>query len=395
MIFHLIGMSDSEPLHLDEPLRALLARGRVFSGGLRHRELVEQLLPVGYRWIPIAPPMTSVFEAYEGEREVIVFSSGDPLFYGFAATVQRLCPQAELRVYPHFNSLQMLAHRLFLPYEQMRAVSLTGRDWAGLDEAVISGEQMIGVLTDKRLHTPARIAERLLDYGYSNYEVYVGELLGNKEQERVTRLSLAEVAESEFAYPNAVILKRTQVRRRPFGIADGDFALLDGRSKMLTKSPIRLVTLAQLQLREARVFWDVGFCTGSVSIEAKLQFPHLQVVAFEKREVCRELFERNSRRWGAVGMQCVIGDFLDADLSLYPRPDAVFIGGHGGRLPEVMARCVSVLPSGGRLVFNSVSEASREVFLQCLSTLPLSETQQLTLSLDSFNPITILQTQVI
>ncbi len=388
-------MSDSEPLHLDESLRALLARGRVFSGGLRHRELVERLLPEGYRWIPIAPPMASVFEAYEGEREVIVFTSGDPLFYGFAATVQRFCPRAELRVYPHFNSLQMLAHRLLLPYEQMRAVSLTGRDWAGLDEAVISGEQMIGILTDKRLHTPARIAERLLDYGYSNYEVYVGELLGNKEQERVTRLSLAEVAESEFAYPNAVILKLTQARVRPFGIADADFALLDGRSKMLTKSPIRLVTLAQLQLREARVFWDVGFCTGSVSIEAKLQFPHLQVVAFEKREACRELFERNSRRWGAVGMQCVIGDFLDADLSLYPRPDAVFIGGHGGRLPEVMARCVSVLPSGGRLVFNSVSEASREAFLQCLLTLPLSEAQQLTLSLDSFNPITILQTQVI
>ncbi len=395
MLFHLIGMSDCEPLHLDGQLQDLLSRGRVFSGGLRHRELVAHLLPQDHCWIPITPPMSSVFEAYAGVGEVIVFTSGDPLFYGFAATLQRLCPQAQLRVYPHFHSLQMLAHRLLLPYEQMRTVSLTGRDWAGLDEALIAGEQMIGLLTDRKSHTPASIAERMLYYGYSNYEASVGELLGNKEQERVSQLSLDKLAEADFAFPNVVILQRTQARKRPLGIADHELSLLDGRRKMLTKCPIRLFTLAQLDLREARVFWDVGFCTGSVSVEAKLQFPHLHVVAFEKRSACREIFEQNSRRWGTAGMQCVIGDFLEVDLSLYPRPDAVFIGGHGGHLPEIMARCVSVLNTGGRLVFNSVSEASCTMFLHSLADLPLSEPQLHRLSLDDFNTIMILQTQLI
>ena len=52
---------------------------------------------------------------------------------------------------------------------------------------------------------------------------------------------------------------------------------------MITKAPIRLLTLQALELNRRRVFWDIGFCTGSVSIEARLQFPHLAVISFEIR----------------------------------------------------------------------------------------------------------------
>ncbi|HBK29516.1 MAG TPA: cobalamin biosynthesis bifunctional protein CbiET, partial [Parabacteroides sp.] len=50
---------------------------------------------------------------------------------------------------------------------------MTGRDWPAFDEALIRGETLIGVLTD-RVHTPAVIAQRMLDYGYSNYEMLIG-----------------------------------------------------------------------------------------------------------------------------------------------------------------------------------------------------------------------------
>ena len=52
---------------------------------------------------------------------------------------------------------------------------------------------------------------------------------------------------------------------------------------MITKAPIRLLTLQALELNRRRVFWDIGFCTGSVSIEARLQFPHLAVISSEIR----------------------------------------------------------------------------------------------------------------
>ncbi len=392
MLFHVIGLADRLQEEFPTELRDIIATTKVFSGGLRHHELVRHLLPSGYRWIDITPPMSDVFAQYEEAQDVVVFTSGDPLFYGFAATIQRLCPAAELKIYPSFNSLQMLAHRMQLPYESMRVVSLTGRPWAQFDEALILGEPLIGILTDRREHRPASIAQRMLDYGYDNYEMYVGELLGN-EQERVTRVSLAEAAQSDYAYPNNLILRRTAPRPRPFGLPDEDLMLLDGRSKMLTKRPIRLASLSQLNLREAQVFWDVGFCTGSISIEAKLQFPHLKVLSFEKREACRAIFDHNTRHLGALGMDCIIGDFYEQNLADFPAPDAIFIGGHGGRLPEMLRRCLSVLKPQGRLVFNSVSEESYEAFTSTIQELGLELLDSMSIQVEQFNTITILTIQ--
>lgn len=39
----------------------------------------------------------------------------------------------------------------------------------------------IGILTDRE-HTPATIAARMLEYGYSHYTLYIGEHLGNPER---------------------------------------------------------------------------------------------------------------------------------------------------------------------------------------------------------------------
>ena len=99
---------------------------------------------------------------------------------------------------------------------------------------------------------------------------------------------------------------------------------------MITKMPVRLVSLSLLELERRRSFWDVGFCTGSVSIEAKLRYPHLLVTSFEVRPEGKELMEVNSRRFHAPGIDYHIGDFLSQDLESLPRPEAAFIGGYGG-----------------------------------------------------------------
>lgn len=117
-----------------------------------------------------------------------------------------------------------------------------------------------------------------------------------------------------------LILYRTYERQRHFGIPESDFELLDGRVNMITKAPIRLLTLAQLDLRRYQTLWDIGFCTGSVSIEAKLQFPHLHVVAFEQRPEGERLMEVNATRFGTPGIITRIGDFLQAELDDLPAP---------------------------------------------------------------------------
>jgi precorrin-6Y C5,15-methyltransferase (decarboxylating) len=405
MKFIVIGITDNPNPWFPPEVMETIKQGRVFSGGKRHHEIVLPFLPSDAEWIDITVPLDAVFEQYYSRFSVhdslpiIVFASGDPLFFGFANTIKRKMPEADIVVYPTFNSLQMLAHRLVMPYHDMRIVSLTGRPWPAFDKALIERVGKIGILTDKE-HTPAAIAQRMLDYGYDSYQMIVGEHLGNPSLEKISTLSLEEAVRRDFSNPNCVILDafnhQLSAINHPFGIPDSDFALLDGREKMITKMPIRLLTLQALDLPNRHVFWDIGFCTGSVSVEARLQFPHLTICAFEIRPECETIINENTRRFGAPGIDIHIGDFLETDISSLPRPDAVFIGGHGGRLKEIIAKILTVLSDDGVIVFNSVTSPkvhtdSRQLWNEACQEFGLRQEPPLHIQLNDYNPIGILK----
>ena len=385
-----IGITDSRKQWFPPEVMEVIKAGKVFSGGKRHHEIMMDFLPENAVWIDITVPLSDVFRQYEAYDDIVVFASGDPLFFGFANTIQRECPGCEMKVYPSFNSLQMLAHRMCLPYHDMHVVSLTGRPWDKFDETLINGETLIGVLTDKK-NTPQAIWQRMQDYGYTNYTMTIGENLGNEESEKIYNLPCTIYNFPSAKALNCLLLQKTSPRPRPFGIPESEFHLLNGRAKMITKMPIRLMSLSMMQLRERKTMWDVGFCTGSVSIEAKLQFPHLKITAFEVREEGRELMEINSRKFGTPGIDAVIGDFLQVDISGYPRPDAVFIGGHGGKLPEMMEKIYQELTEGGVIVMNTVVQSSYDAFVQTAKELKMKLEEPVRIVLDDFNPITILK----
>ena len=392
--FIVIGITDNPQPFFPPEVLEIIRNGKVFSGGKRHHEIVAPLLPADTEWIDITIPLDAVFKRYHDE--VVIFASGDPLFFGFANTLRREFPDAAITIYPSFNSLQMLAHRLVMPYHDMRIVSLTGRPWQEFDRALIERVGKIGVLTDKE-HTPAAIAQRMLDYGYTSYNMYVGEHLGNSQLEKVTTISLDEAVHREFFMPNCVILDgKTVEHTRPYGIPDSAFTLLDGREKMITKMPIRLLTLQALDLPKRHFFWDIGFCTGSVSIEARLQFPHLHIDAFEIRPECEAIINENARHFGVPGIDVHMGDFLKTDIASLPRPDAAFIGGHGGKLKEIMKKVLTVMADEGVIVFNSVVAPkvmtdSQKLWDEACEELGLKQDAPIHIQLNGNHPITILK----
>ena len=413
--FIVIGIDDNREQWFAPEVREAIASHHVFSGGRRHHEIVRDALPEMYEWIDITVPIDAVFRKYDAiDETIVVFASGDPLFFGFANTIKRMIPDAQITLYPSFNSLQMLAHRMVLPYHDMKIVSLTGRPWQELDAALIQGEKKIGVLTDG-MHTPSAIAARMLHYGFSNFEMIVGEHLGNRERERVTTFHLEDALHQEFERPNCIILYQAPSQPPPRGsrwgpgIPDHLFQGLEGRPKMITKAGIRVLTLSALELQHRKSFWDIGFCTGSVSIEARLMFSHLRVTAFEVRPEGRELMETNAVRFHAPGIQAFIADFLDVDVSALkdeeghpiPMPDAIFIGGHGGRLRDVMVKAHACLQEGGVMVYNCVDPASvtderirsdsEEIFNKTASQLGMEVLKPLSVTVDDYHPIKILK----
>ena len=396
---YMVGMDDNpQPKHVEVIIKSV-KHDNIFSGGKRHYEIVKPFLPADAVRIEIKAPINAVLAEYSRliqEGKVIVsFVSGDPFFFGFASTIQKNLLGVGMKVFPYFNSLQMFAHHEQIPYENMHAVSVTGRPWHELDRALLECRPLIGVLTD-HVHTPRAIAKRMMEYHLDkDYTMRVAEHLGNPKKEKIYNIySIEEISEMSFSCPNCVLLMKApnSTQQRPtLGIPDTKFVLLNDRAKMITKAPIRVMDLSLLELHNSRTFWDIGACTGSVSIEARRQYPHLNIQAFEVREECKDIIRANARLHSAPGIDLHIGNFLNLPIAEDAIVDAVFIGGHGGKLKEIICKVASHLDKlKGKIVFNSVSEESNKLFREAVEENDLKLHSEMNITVDTNNPITIL-----
>lgn len=384
----IIGIADREP-EFSQKDYTLIQSVQYFAGGSRHRELVGNVLPDACHWHDIVVPLSNLYGAIEDSNmDWVIFASGDPLFYGIGISLKRELPKAEIIIDPDFNSLQLLAHRFQLPYGEFQTISLTGRTFEQFDKALMEGKDRMGILTDRN-NTPKSIAERMLHFGYSNYEIYYGECLGG-ENERVKKISLNDALQLKFKHPNCFYLEKTDGTIPRKGIPENEFESLDGRPNMITKMSIRLTTLSLMQLQDKAVFWDVGACTGSVSIETRLNYPHLKVTAFEIRTDSEGIIQRNAQKFQTPGINLFIGDYLEIKKVNLEKPDAVFIGGYGGKMKAILDDLNVFLKDNGVVAFNSVSEQSKLAFLDWCKKNNFSITAQTLITVDTHNPVTVL-----
>ena len=387
--FNIVGLSYNSGFKLSDEVIAIISENKYFSGGSRHLNLVKDFLPDNYQWIDIKGSMDNLIQDYEKiNRNIVVFASGDPFFYGIVATIKRIKPAANVKVFPWFNSIQLLCHKHTISYSNLITVSVHGRDWDELDIALIKDEPLIGVLTDN-IKNPSAIAMRMLEFNFSNYSMVVGEELEGKD-ERVSTLNIEEAGESTFSNLNCVLLIQKCKRNRFFGIPDEQFECLPGRPNMITKSHIRMLSLAALDLLNKNTLWDIGFCTGSLSIEAKIQFPHLKIYSYEIRPECEILMANNAKKFSAPGITVHIENFLDLDVRQLTQPDSVLIGGHGQKVEEIMNKIDKYLAHHGRVVMNAVQESSIVAFNNAAQKLNYTLLPSVYLKVNDYNAITIL-----
>ena len=121
----------------------------------------------------------------------------------------------------------------------------------------------------------------------------------------------------------------------------------------MTKAEVRAVSLAQMELTENAVVYDIGAGTGSVSVEAARSGDRIRVYAIEKKPEAVQLLEQNRKKFRTDGICIIEGEAPEALRKLEP-PTHVFIGGSSGNFHEILQLVLDKNPSA-RIVINAIS----------------------------------------
>ena len=129
-----------------------------------------------------------------------------------------------------------------------------------------------------------------------------------------------------------------------FGLADGLWLQHADQPGLMTKREVRIQLLADLDLPETGVLWDIGAGVGSVGLEALRLRPGLALWAVERRAGAAALIGANATRLGVRPAGVLEAEALAA-LAQLPDPDRVLIGG-GGRSVLLEAVLGRLRPGG-------------------------------------------------
>lgn len=135
------------------------------------------------------------------------------------------------------------------------------------------------------------------------------------------------------------------------GIDDNEF--IRGNIPM-TKSEVRILTLAKARIAPQDIVLDIGAGTGSLSVEAALLAPAGRVYAVEREPEGVELIRKNAEKFQVPNLTVVHGT-APAALTGLPLCNVVLIGGSGGSLAEIIAASNVLLTPGGRLIITAVT----------------------------------------
>ena len=302
----------------------------------------------------------------ENIRNAVITFSGDTGFYSGAKkmiqALRKWRSDIEIQVIPGISSFAYLAAKLGESYDDACLFSIHGKnsdkDIKALTDKVIYNEKVFVLLSGAG--DISEIAKRLTDYGVEG-RICVGVNL-SYENERIIELSLEEAVQFKEDGIATIMIKNLTPLKRPLINVKKDSDFIRDKIPM-TKECIRHESIIRLGLKEGETFYDIGGGTGSVAIEAASFDLSLQVYTIEKKKEAVDLIRENIKKADVLNVEVLEGDAVDL-LRDMPKPDAVFIGGSGGRLSEI----VSMLHSKGdgiRFVINAVSletiEEVREV----------------------------------
>ncbi len=287
------------------------------------------------------------------------------------------------------SSVALFANRLSLSLEHVMVVSAHGRK-CNVNGYVRENEHLI--VLPSGAADAARIV-RELDGGCM---VIAGLNLGLVDD---AKLESAEKTRSDMSYSERIFevedpselesatgkvllyINNPASAKRKIGAGLRDNEITRGNVPM-TKEDIRALSIRRLGLTKGAVLWDVGAGTGSISLEAALLDPTIEVFSVEKKAEAAELLKENREKFGVCNMYIVEGEAPEA-LTGLPAPDSVFVGGSGKHLEEILLAARNANPQV-RVVVNCVTLETMSETIAVLDKLEVSSPEIIQVSVSRY-----------
>ena len=270
------------------------------------------------------------------KSDVVLISRGDPLWFGIGRVLLDHFPKEELLFYPSITCVQIAFRKLKKPWQSVKCISIHGRETDELIKAMKSRSCNLAIIPDHKKNNLELIRRNLLELQLDNfYEIWICEELGFKG-EKLTMLKTNEELPKDISDLHIIVLIKKEFSNYKetyplFGIDDSLFKTFSDRPNLLTKKEIRIQILADLELPENGVIWDIGAGSGTIGLEALKLRPKLKLFSIDKRFGTKEIISENAQRLGVKPEQIHekdIQEFIERNLSdTLKIPNRVVIGG--------------------------------------------------------------------
>lgn len=307
-------------------------------------------------------------------KNIAILYSGDTGFYSGASKMRDyilndefIKERIELKTLPGISSLSMMAARCNISYEDIEIISSHGISediWEKKLKNALAEDKNIFLIT-----SGTGDVRRIIDIAChvsKEYLIYLGRNL-SYEDEEITVINskdfnIKDIDDTEGLY--SIVIKRgpddkindkvtaeiikeenseliTRIVKDKniddltiLGLRDEEF-LRDEKTPM-TKEEVREIIVSKLRLRDGDIFFDIGSGTGSIAIQASM-LKNIEVYAVEEKTSSCLLIKKNIEKFGCRKIS-IFNDRASNVIDSFPMPDAVFIGGSGGELEEIIAK---------------------------------------------------------
>lgn len=353
---HIVGIGDDGLNGLTPHARALVDQAKIVIGG---PNLLDKIPDTGAKRVESGGNLETLQKTIVElpDLPTVMLASGDPLFYGIARFLTETIGKDRFEVVPHVSSMQLAFARVKESWDDAYLSNLATQPLDRVVDQVRTAER-VGLFTSETI-SPSVVAEALLDRRIDYFTAYVCENLGTPD-ETVTQGDLASIKGQTFAPMNVMVLVRRQGaadrpsgshRRRLFGNPDDLFLQSRPKRGLLTPCEVRCIALGELDLSPTSVVWDVGAGSGSLAIEAAAIASAGKVFAIEMDAEDYSLMLENAKMFDVPSLVPVHGQAPEAWRDL-PDPDAIFVGGSGRVVPDLVSAALTRLADGGSIVVN-------------------------------------------